>query len=510
VHVANPGATMALGRALSTLALATWLAFGASSAHADEPPKKRAPEPNYLRALVEEGLIFTGGFIQYTTSSSNAVDHDLPTEWSTFRSKLIGTSVRFDTNHFDTNMMTHPLAGMLYYTAGRGNHLSTTESFLLAVGSSTFWEYIGEFREQASANDMIVTPISGFAIGETFTKLGMYFERSKRTPTNYVLSTMFAPSMRVHSWMDGARTPADPQNDTNGFSEEIEHRFTLRAGSGFYGGNQAKNVLADARFEMHSLLRDIPHNEEPGFHAFFLNDTSLSRIDVRGAVGNQGLRDASFETVAVPFSFVANNLRVAGPHPLGEQFLLGTSVGFHYETHAYPSMLIAHRDRISAVHFGGVVAHYEQTRGPSTFRAGFEARPEFAAVQAFGARAYYLTNPDRATLPSIVLDEGYYYAVGLEVAPSIALEVGKVTFGADARFAFYSGIRGLARDQEQLRNEASIRDRRVIQRAYVEIAPTKTLNLRLGFERRVRLGDVRATSAQESEWAIEPTLGVAL
>lgn len=496
--------------AFLTRVLLGWLLLGASTARADEVPKKKKMEPNYRRALIEEGMIFVGGFIQYNAASSNATDYDLPYGWSTFRSKLIGTSVRFDTNHFDTNMITHPFAGYLYYTAGRGNYLSTTESFLLAVGSSTFWEYIGEFRERASANDIIVTPISGFAVGEAFTKLGMYFERSRRTPTNYVLSTLFAPSMRVHSWIDGERDPGDDDHDEQGFSREIDHRFDLRAGSGFYGGNLTKAVTADARVELHSSLRDVPNNHTPGYRASFLSDTSISRIDVRAAIGDKGLRDASFETMAVPFSFVTHNLRLGAPRLLGERFLLGVSVGFHYEIHAYPSMPVTYRDRISTVHFGGVVAHYEQVRSGSTFRAGLEARPQFGAVHAFGTRAYYLTNPDRATLPSVVLDEGYYYGVGLEVAPSLSLEVGKVTFAADARFAFYSAIRGLARDQENLRNEASIRDRRVIQRAYVEVAPTRLLNFRLGVEHRVRLGDVRGVSSHETEWVVEPTVGVAL
>jgi hypothetical protein len=34
------------------------------------------------------------------------------------------------------------------------------------------WEYVGEWREQASINDLVVTPVSGVPVGESFFHLG--------------------------------------------------------------------------------------------------------------------------------------------------------------------------------------------------------------------------------------------------------------------------------------------------------------------------------------------------
>ena len=36
---------------------------------------------------------------------------------------------------------------------------------------STIWEYVLEWREKASINDLIVTPIAGIAMGERFYRL---------------------------------------------------------------------------------------------------------------------------------------------------------------------------------------------------------------------------------------------------------------------------------------------------------------------------------------------------
>src|SRR5690242_12224823 len=109
----------------STFMLGLCLGHGLE-ARADEPVPDPAaqPSPNYLRAALEEGAILIGGSVQYATASSNSVDWDLQYDWPSFRSKLTGQSVRFDTNHFDTNMVTHPVAGTLYYVAARGNRLT--------------------------------------------------------------------------------------------------------------------------------------------------------------------------------------------------------------------------------------------------------------------------------------------------------------------------------------------------------------------------------------------------
>jgi hypothetical protein len=102
------------------------LTLGASPARADDASSISAPryvdpqpQPHFVRAAAEVGALLLLGEVQYATATSNSIDWDLHYDWPSFRKKLTGDAVRFDTNRFDTNMMTHPAGGTLYYVAAR-------------------------------------------------------------------------------------------------------------------------------------------------------------------------------------------------------------------------------------------------------------------------------------------------------------------------------------------------------------------------------------------------------
>src|SRR6185295_4127945 len=144
------------------------------------------------------------------TDKSNDRDYDLGYDWDGLRSKLLFQSIAFDNNKFPTNWVTHPIAGWLYYTVPRSNRLSVQESFAFALASSTFWEFLGEIREQASVNDMIVTPVSGLPIGESLVQLGALMQRSRRGTVTRALAWTFGGAKSLHDAIDGA-IPEPPQ-----------------------------------------------------------------------------------------------------------------------------------------------------------------------------------------------------------------------------------------------------------------------------------------------------------
>ncbi len=485
---------------LAVAVIGVVFSFVPATARADDV--EHAPAPNYFRAALEEIAILGGGAVQYASTSSNSQDWDLGYDWPSYRSKLSGASVRFDTNRYDTNMVTHPVAGTLYYIAARSNRLSVLESLFFAAGSSTFWEYIGEFREFVSVNDLIVTPLSGLAFGEAFTRLGLFFDRSRPNALYQSLGVLFGPGTRAHALIDGTRVAPDARQDSLGLTREVGHRFELRLGMG------AGNNRTTSRFELHTEILEIPHYGEVGAHREFLNDTSFSTIDVEGAVGGSGLRDMLVDVQVAPFAFVVKDLKRPNGRLEGDRLLVGITTGFHYEWHVYPTTPGGDADRIAGVHVGGVLAEYKRFGSKVNVRTSLGLRPEFVAPQSFALRSYYLKGGDPNALPTVSREQGYYYAGGVEVTPSIELEMGRWTLGAEARFAFYSGFEGLDRKQELVRNEIAFRDRRSLARASISFAPTDALRLRLGVERRTRLGQVGNVSASDSEWAVVPTMGV--
>ena len=108
-------------------------------------------DPSYPRALLEMTGILSVGFLWYVTQTDIAQDYDVNYTWPVFRKKLTGEALGFDTNHFGTNFIGHPLGGTGYYLAARSNRLSIAESLGFAVFGSLLWEYFGEVSERVSA-----------------------------------------------------------------------------------------------------------------------------------------------------------------------------------------------------------------------------------------------------------------------------------------------------------------------------------------------------------------------
>ena len=76
-----------------------------------------------------------------------------------------------------TNAFNHSLSGAAYYWTARSNGLSIAQSFLMANIGSITWEYVVEYKEYPSLNDVIFTPIVGIPFGEGLYQLGELFDR---------------------------------------------------------------------------------------------------------------------------------------------------------------------------------------------------------------------------------------------------------------------------------------------------------------------------------------------
>ncbi len=86
----------------------------------------------------------------------------------------------WDPNNFNTNTIYHMYAGMNYYQIARSNQYGIFESFAWSFGGSLLWEYVGEWREQVSANDAIFTPALGSVIGEALIQTSAYIEKTMK------------------------------------------------------------------------------------------------------------------------------------------------------------------------------------------------------------------------------------------------------------------------------------------------------------------------------------------
>src|SRR5205814_5444255 len=100
-------------------------------------------------------------------------------------------------NAFDTNAISHPRTYTLAYVVARSNGLGVLESFLWTLAASVAWEYLAEFREDPSINDLIMSPISAVATGETLVQLSEFFARGSDNLFNNIAAAVLSPPQAV-------------------------------------------------------------------------------------------------------------------------------------------------------------------------------------------------------------------------------------------------------------------------------------------------------------------------
>jgi hypothetical protein len=126
-------------------------------------------KPNFGRAAVEvvginllvwsfDRFIREGGTNHVFRVGFNSWQENLEAGWT------------WDDNSFQTNQISHPFHGSLYYGAARSNGYSYWQSLPFTFAGSFMWEYFGE-THNPSMNDWIATSVGGAAVGEILHRL---------------------------------------------------------------------------------------------------------------------------------------------------------------------------------------------------------------------------------------------------------------------------------------------------------------------------------------------------
>ena len=165
------------------------------------------------RALLELGVVAVYSTIRYWADYHHWVEdwqYELTCE-DQYRRFLTTEAIRFDSNNYVTNL-THVIAGAFYYQMARTNYLTWKESLLAAFVSSLTYEYVSEWREVISINDMFMTSFGAVSVGEAWFQLSDDFHHS-RSPFRRVLAFM-NPINEINQFLD-RRKPASKALSTN-------------------------------------------------------------------------------------------------------------------------------------------------------------------------------------------------------------------------------------------------------------------------------------------------------
>ena len=447
------------------------------------------PPPRYLRAVIESTAILAIGTFWYWKSPSlNTSNYDFNSPLD----KLSIDAIRFDNNLFVTNMALHPVAGSAYYALARLNHLSVPLSAVFAIAYSTIWEYALEWREKASINDMLVTPLAGVALGETFYRLVDYAGSAPsggpwgRSAARYALGW---PRL-VHEAMDGRNEEGLPL-DSLGMTSAYSHVFHLAYGAGSASTDRGSAFVHGPVLE--SDIVALPGFLQQGrFHLIFDQGNFTEMRFRMGFSPGDGLVEADAWFRCALFGYYAQNF----PRPLhGDAHAFALSVGYIY----HQSWVVAGHDEFAFLHFPGVSWDQWLGAGKLLFHSQLEASFDFGAIRPVSFATWRADNPD-GTIKSVLSAYGYDFYWG--GSGRLLLAIIYANFEAGLRFTYggHLSIQGADRYEEAVTRSSASTEEVVGYRAWLGCRPLRLpLEVRLALETWIHSGSLEGLKKSRFE-----------
>jgi hypothetical protein len=495
------------------------LSLGAGSARAQEwsPDQEEQRSAHHVRSFVEMGAGLALGATGYwILMDRNVADWDNPRPGARFD----GSAWVLDNNSLGVNYLGHPLTGGASYSFARANHYGVPASFGYSFLTSFLWEFVLEFKEKVSVNDVVVTPGAGLPIGEFFYKLGLYLDTGEGSTGLDVARWTLGTGVALDRSLDGRPAPRVQHRDTLGLSRSIWHDFELHYGvlaidtprfdgyARYYAGISARLVTLPGYLS--------PRRFGRAFYGAEISDFSLQAEGSRYGWGQLVFADT------VLAGYHAQDLRRAGTVLEGPALTVGTSIGWAYlrsaanRYGAVESALEQPKPRISyhvpnrreqwgALHLPGVAADFRYARG--AFHASFKGRlaPSFGSV---GAAAFYDWAAANLTERSkhILHRQGYFYGWGVASECDAELGLGPLRASFDLTYATYASQDGLDRHPEQLTVDVPAQGDVLMYRGSLGVAPGRT-NVSVALELGVRRFHSQVGGFERTARAVERGIG---
>jgi hypothetical protein len=458
------------------------------------------PKRHPVRAVLETtfAFAFNVAWYQLADRSFNAPDWDLRWDWDSWRKKAITfEAVRLDSNRFSTNAGSHTEGGTLVYLIGRGNGLGPAGSTALALGEVVVWEYVAEYAEKPSVNDLLNNPLGGFAVGEPFFQLSEFFARSARNGFNRTLAGIFSPLSPVNEWVDGRPRGGVGHVDDLGLTRDVTHRFDL-----YVGLNDARWQADQQRTEtllgIRTHLNTIPGYGSPVSHTGFFGTGRITHIDAALDLGHEGITGALFGTRVALGGYHWQGLwRDEAGDVRGNSVIAGLFNSFEYNSRQRPLLPY---DQIATFGLVGPTLDMVHRHGAVAAQLRLEALPDLAMVTSLAGDRWKASNGSEG-IKTELAERGYYYGYGLTLGSQLALRYHDFSAGVDNHWERFGSVDVLDRHQEQLTRNFHLVDGRLRSLVWVTLRPLASYaELGLALERLSRFGtieDVEVSSVEE-------------
>jgi hypothetical protein len=443
-------------------------------------------EPYPIRAAAE-ALIWVGlGTAYYWLDPlANSEDWDDPSVFE----KLRGDAVSFDNNLVSTNFVLHPLAGAAVYGSARVNGLSVPVSFAYAAASSVAWEFVLEWREQASVNDLIFTSIGGASLGEFLSRLSDYASSAgedAKFGTVVAAHTIGLPH-KIHQWIDGPRPRTSLPADALGFSSAYWHRFSASYGFGEID-NDAFDSSPAHSIDLEAQIVAIPGFLRPGRINLGFDEANFTEGRLRLLYDTGGLAEVDARVSSTLFGHLKQEFTARS----GSAALVGLGTGLRY----YDSWRLGRRDGFAFVHLPGPVFGIWSRSGALRLKAQLNASFDFAGIRPLGFGSWEEVF-DEDGLRSVLTRRGYTYAWCGSSRARLAANNRMFGVGAHANAAWCRSIQGLDRFENKADADVTSIDTLLELEAWAGFRPPGPVELRFELEQKQRGGWMGQLAAKD-------------
>lgn len=473
---------------------------------------------HFWRAFIETSVCLGLFQIRYKKTHTTWVEgvHKYKATWKDQSEKFSSwKNFNYDANCFDLNWQ-HSLAGSAYYNFSRTNNLSVLESLLMSWASSSYWEFVVEYRSDVSINDHIFTPLGGLPVGEAWFQLGKFF--ADRTDTLSQILSYLNPILKMNRIFNRRNAKSLSPESIPGW-----HAFNIDLGVRNIRTQKGHFDQTAPYAGLHTEIMSLSEYGNQGKENNFIKEPLYSEIQFNLTGIGRTFEEMDLFTRVVWFGLFKQNINSLNR---GYSFYLGggsafsmlkkkpgmTNLPCSYKGRNPAELKLDEprdfTDKLSAVHIIGPVFDWKRYAKELNIRLVQDMYVDFGIVHSF-AFNNYSSLYDYSSVKTPLLVNGYYYGWGITLSSRLDISWQDASFQSDLRYQSYGSIDGKDRFQHLVTDDFHLTDSRFLVRFSIGYRiPGLPLSLKASYEsihRRGRIKDI-----EEKDWETKGFIGISL
>lgn len=458
------------------------------------------------RAAIEFSSFMMVSQVDYWRKYSKFIeDWQYRLTWKDQKRRFFTTeALRFDSNDFKLNW-SHSMAGAVYYECARTNNLSWLESWAVSMFGALWWEYVAEWREVISLNDLVFTGVGGFPIGEAWYQFSRVLAGSA-SPVLRGLS-FINPLLKLNRWLDRKKVAKDAYVVTDW------HEFSLSAGG--CSVRKAAGAEFQTYYQLKAEVVNVPEYGRSADLTRTIKDVYSSSMTIDLAMDEGHAQETNLLFEARPWGRFTQSVDEFGR---GHALFIGLGSALSYfkkrpvELYDFSLVKVGEieklhlelprnfRDKLSVVHAAGPVLDWTLFGRGFRLRSVLEAYLDFSLVNAFALNEYSRDH-DISGVKTTLLYYGYYYGFGVTVSARSELVWRGLRLSGSASYGRWDSFDGRDRFQADISDDCDLDDSRTkLQAAAAWRIPSSPVELFLTHEVLRRWGRIKEVEVKGAEY----------